>query len=212
MLQIVFVLDDDNAVRGALGTLLQAKGYAVKAYASAEAFLAELNPALAGCVLLDVRMPGLSGPELQERLLEMNVSLPVIMITGNADLPTAVKTMKAGAVDFIEKPFEEDVLLQSVDKALTLSAKQHAQSVSAENWQKNLGKLTPREREVLEQIVQGHPNKIAAYHLGISPRTVEIHRARVVEKLEARNFSHLIQMAIAADMVSLDVEPPEDGS
>lgn len=211
MLQIVFVLDDDEAVREALGTLLQARGYAVKAYASAEAFLAELNPTLAGCVLLDVRMPGLSGPELQERLIEMKVPLPVIIITGNADLPTAVRTMKAGAIDFIEKPFDEHALLESVDKALALSAKQHAQAVSTENWEKNLEKLTPREREVLEQIVQGHPNKIAAYHLGISPRTVEIHRARVVEKLEAKNFSHLIQMAIAAGMVSLEDDRLKDG-
>ncbi|MEQ8744181.1 response regulator [Parasphingorhabdus sp.] len=209
MLQIVFVLDDDDAVREALGTLLQAKGYAVRAYESAEAFLEELNPALSGCILLDVRMPGLSGPELQERLLDMNVSLPVIMITGNADLPTAVKTMKAGAIDFIEKPFEKGALLESVEKALALSAKQHAQAVSTDNWERNLGKLTPRERQVLEQIVQGHPNKIAAFHLGISQRTVEVHRSRIIEKLEARNFSHLIRMAIAAEVLSLDEEPPE---
>ena len=205
-LPIVFILDDDEAVRESLGALLQANGHAVKSYGSAEAFLTELDPNLVGCIVLDVRMPGMSGPDLQERLVEMNVPLPIIIITGSGDLPTAIKTMKAGALDFIEKPFAEDVILEAVTGALALGEKLHVEAVAAQNWHRNLSKLTAREREVLEQVALGHPNKIVAFNLGISARTVEIHRARVIEKLEARNFSHLVRMAIAAGIVSLDEE------
>ncbi|MGD2132012.1 MAG: response regulator FixJ [Maricaulaceae bacterium] len=200
----VYVLDDDDAVRDSLSALLESCGYPVRAYAAGESFLSDLDENWAGCVVLDVRMPGLSGLELQERLAAMNVPLPVIIVTGHGDLPMAVRAMKAGAVDFIEKPYDEDVLLESVREALSRGAKQQADAASAEALKANLARLTPREQQVLEQVALGHPNKVVAYNLGISPRTVEIHRARVVEKLQARNLSHLVRMAIAAGVVSAD--------
>jgi two-component system response regulator FixJ len=204
----VFVLDDDDAVRDALGALLESCGLPVRTYGSGESFLAELSTGLTGCVVLDVRMPGLSGLELQEQLGEMNIPLPVIIITGHGDLPMAVKAMKAGAVDFIEKPFDDEVILESIHEALSRGAKIHAEAASAEAVKANLNRLTAREREVLEQVAVGHPNKVIAYNLGISPRTVEIHRARVIEKLQARNLSHLVRMAITTGIISGDDATP----
>lgn len=200
----VFILDDDDAVRDALGALFKSCGLSVRTYESGEAFLANLGADFVGCVVLDVRMPGLSGLELQKQLTEMNIPLPVIIITGHGDLPMAVKAMKAGAVDFIEKPFDDEEILASVHEALSRGARMYADAVSAAALNANLKRLTAREREVLEQVVLGHPNKAIAYSLGISPRTVEIHRARVIEKLRARNLSHLVRMAIAAGIVDTD--------
>lgn len=199
----VFVLDDDDAVRDALGALFRSCGLQARTYGSGESFLADLVPGFVGCIVLDVRMPGLSGLEVQERLAAMNASLPVIIVTGHGDLPMAVKAMKAGAVDFIEKPFDDDVILESVREALSQGDRMHAESASAEAVKANLGRLTAREREVLEQVALGHPNKVIAYNLGISSRTVEIHRARVVEKLQARNLAHLVRMSIAAGVIGV---------
>ncbi|MEQ9811505.1 MAG: response regulator FixJ [Azospirillaceae bacterium] len=204
----VYVLDDDAAVRDALGALLESCGLPVRTYGSGESFLAELSLDLTGCVVLDVRMPGLSGLELHERLTEMNTPLPVIIITGHGDLPMAVKAMKAGALDFIEKPFDDEVILESIHEALSRGAKIHAETASAEALRANLNRLTAREREVLEQVAVGNPNKAIAYNLGISPRTVEIHRARVIEKLRARSLSHLVRMAIGAGIINGDDETP----
>ena len=204
----VFVLDDDDAVRDALGALLESCGLPFKTYASGEPFLAELTADTVGCVVLDVRMPGLSGLELQARLNRMNIPLPVIIVTGHGDLPMAVRAMKAGAVDFIEKPFDDEVILESIREALSRGTKMHADAASAKEVQTNLERLTAREREVLEQVALGHPNKIIAYNLGISPRTVEIHRARVTEKLRARSLSHLVRMAIAAGVIAADDAKP----
>lgn len=204
----VFVLDDDDAVCEALGALLESCGLSVRTYGSGESFLTDLSADLTGCIVLDVRMPGLSGLELQEQLSEMNIPLPVVIITGNGDLPMAVKAMKAGAIDFIEKPFDDEVILESIHQALSRGAKIHADAASVEAVTENLNRLTAREREVLEQVAVGHPNKVIAYNLGISPRTVEIHRARVIEKLRARNLSHLVRMAIAAGIISGDDAAP----
>lgn len=204
----VFVLDDDDAVRDALAALLASNGHAVKSYGSGEAFLADLRADFTGCVVLDVRMPGLSGLELQERLAEMQVRLPVIIVTGHGDLPMAVRAMKAGAVDFIEKPYREEAILESVREALSRGVKLQADAAAAEQLRENIERLTPREREVLEQVALGRPNKVVAYELGISARTVEIHRARVIEKLQARNLAHLVRLAIAAGIVSADHETP----
>lgn len=197
----VFVLDDDNAVRDALGALFESFGLSVRTYESAESFLRDLSGDFFGCIVLDVRMPGLSGLELQEQLAAMNITLPVIIVTGHGDLPMAVKAMRAGAVDFIEKPFDDDVILRSVQEALSRGSKLRAESASGEAVKVNLKRLTARELEVLEQVALGHPNKVIAYNLGISSRTVEIHRARVVEKLQARNLAHLVRMAIAAGII-----------
>ncbi|MEQ9642093.1 MAG: response regulator FixJ [Alphaproteobacteria bacterium] len=199
--QTVFVLDDDEAVRDSLGALLESCGLHFRSYASGETFLAELDAGFAGCVVLDVRMPGLSGLELLEQLAAMKTPLPVIIVTGHGDLPMAVKAMKAGAVDFIEKPFDDESILESIHVALARGAKLQAETASAQVVEANVKRLTARERQVLEQVVQGHPNKVIAYNLSISPRTVEIHRARVIEKLQARNLSHLVRMAITAGII-----------
>ncbi len=205
---IVFVLDDDAAVRDSLSELLQSCAYAVRTFESCDAFLTELDEDMDGCIVLDVRMPGMSGLELQAQLAEMNCLLPVIIVTGHGDLPMAVKAMKAGAIDFIEKPYDDEEILSSVRDALSRGAEQRANAATAAAVQTNIAKLTPREREVLEQVALGHPNKIVAYNLGISPRTVEIHRARVIEKLSARNLSHLVRMAITAGIVGTDDARP----
>lgn len=200
----VFVLDDDNAVRDALSALFESCSLPVKTYESGESFLADLSADFVGCVVLDVRMPGLSGLELQSQLAAMNIPLPVIIVTGHGDLPMAVKAMKAGAVDFIEKPFDDEAILESVREALSRGVKMWADMASAETVKANLERLTARESEVLEQVALGHPNKVIAYNLDISPRTVEIHRARVIEKLQARNLSHLVRIAIAAGIIGAD--------
>jgi two-component system response regulator FixJ len=197
----VYVLDDDDAVRDALSALFESVGLSVGTYGSAESFLQDLSGDFVGCIVLDVRMPGLSGLQLQEQLAAMNTPLPVVIVTGHGDLPMAVKAMKAGAVDFIEKPFDDEVILASVQEALSRGSKLRAESASGEAVKVNLKRLTARELEVLEQVALGHPNKVIAYNLGISSRTVEIHRARVVEKLQARNLAHLVRMAIAAGII-----------
>lgn len=199
--QTVFVLDDDDAVRDALAVLFESYGLPVKTYASGESFLRELRADLSGCVVLDIRMPGLSGLELQQLLLAKDIPLPVIIVTGHGDLPMAVKAMKAGAVDFIEKPFDDEVLLESVRLALSRGGRMRANAALAESSKQGIDRLTAREREVLEKVALGHPNKVIAYDLGISPRTVEIHRARVIEKLQAQNLSHLVRIAIAAGII-----------
>lgn len=197
----VFVLDDDDGVRDALRALFESFDLSVMTYGSAESFLRDLSSDWVGCIVLDVRMPGLSGLELQEELAAMNISLPVIIVTGHGELPMAVKAMKAGAVDFIEKPFDDDVILGSVREAFSRGSKLRAETASSEAVKVNLKRLTARELEVLEQVALGHPNKVIAYNLGISSRTVEIHRARVVEKMQARNLAHLVRMAIAAGII-----------
>ena len=196
--QTVFVVDDDEAVRDSLKVLLESSGLAVATFGSGQDFLDCLDSARSGCVILDVRMPGLSGLELQGMLAESKDTIPVIIITGHGDLPMAVQAMKAGAVDFIEKPVDPDVLLESVRVALARSKKTIDDTSFLGDLHDRLARLTPRERDVLEQLVVGNLNKIIAHELGISPRTVEVHRARVFEKMEAKNLSHLVRLAIAA--------------
>ena len=204
--QIVFVLDDDDAVRDSLKALLESAGLEVEIFGSGKEFLSDLDPTRGGCLVLDVRMPGLSGLEIQEKLAEKGNAMPVIIITGHGDIPIAVQAMKAGAVDFIEKPFGDDVILESVHRALKHGEQIQRDASSATELGARLARLTPRERDVLEKLVIGNPNKIIAYELGISPRTVEIHRARVIEKMEARSLSHLVRLAIAAGAVPEETE------
>lgn len=194
--QIVFVVDDDPAVRDSLTVLLGAHGHATLSFESAGAFLASLPAGRHGCALVDIHMPGMSGLELQVALRERGVALPLIMMTGFAEVPIAVRAMKAGAVDFIEKPFDEDVIVAAVERALAID-RDSRQGAAAPGLTERLGRLTAREREVFDLLSLGEPNKVVAQKLQISPRTVEVHRARVMEKLEARSLSDLVRIAIA---------------
>jgi two-component system response regulator FixJ len=203
----VFVVDDDDAVRDSLTILLESAGYRAEPYGSGRALLEAVGPQARGCIIADVRMPGMDGLELQQALAQRGVGLPVIIMTGHGDVPIAVRAMKAGAVDFVEKPFAEDAMLSAV--AAAMQREQQASRGSGVRLDaaalERLSQLTPRERDVLEALVSGHPNKVIAHRLQISPRTVEIHRARIMEKMAARSLSHLVRVSLAAG-----VEPRED--
>ncbi len=194
----VFVVDDDEAVRDSLMALLDAVGLKAESHGSARDFLAAYDSSRPGCLVLDVRMPDMSGLELQKELAASRIRIPVIIITGHGDVPMAVEAMKAGAVDFIEKPFRKDTLLDSIHRALAHCAPAPRGEVASAEVAARIAQLTPRERDVLEGLVIGRPNKVIAFGLGISPRTVEIHRARVMAKMQARSLSHLVRMALAA--------------
>jgi two-component system, LuxR family, response regulator FixJ len=202
--QIVFIVDDDDAVRESLAVLLETSGFIIAQFSSGQDFLDAVEPAQNGCLILDVRMPGLSGPEVQAKLAERDITLPVIVMTGHGDLAMAVRAMKAGAVDFIEKPASIGEITEAVRTALNISAESWAAANQADEIRQRLARLTTREREVLDELVIGNLNKVIAYNLDISPRTVEIHRARAMEKMQARNLAHLVRMAITAGAVADD--------
>jgi two-component system response regulator FixJ len=195
----VHVIDDDAAVRGSLTFLFDAAGFAVRSYPSAAAFLDGVGTLGAGCVLTDVRMPGFDGLALLRRLAELGVAMPVIVMTGHADVPLAVQALKEGAFDFIEKPFDDARLLAAVQGALEAGRRRHGEAAGLEAITGRLASLTPREREVLDGLVAGRPNKTIAYDLGTSPRTIEVHRARVMEKMQARSLAELVRMVLALD-------------
>jgi two-component system response regulator FixJ len=194
----VFIVDDDAAVRDSLDALLAAFGYETECFASGADFLDVCADIGKGCVLLDIRMPDLGGMEVQAALQDRRPDLPVIMITGHGDVSMAVRAMKAGAVDFVEKPIREDALVESIEAALQIARRSERQQAMCAAARRNIDKLTPREREVLELLVIGRPNKAIAQALDCSPRTVEIHRARIMEKMAARSLPHLVRLAIAA--------------
>ncbi|MDH3739394.1 MAG: response regulator [Alphaproteobacteria bacterium] len=194
----VFVVDDDDAVRRSIRALLESDGLTTRGFESAQAFLDGFSAEDSGCLVVDVQMPGMSGLELQNHLTRQGIDLPIIIITGHGDVPMAVQALKAGAFDFIEKPLDDEIFLDSVWRALERSeALEQEKSFVAEALA-HIALLTPREHEVLEQLVTGRPNKVIAYELGISTRTVEAHRSRVMEKMQSRSLSHLVRMAIAA--------------
>jgi two-component system, LuxR family, response regulator FixJ len=193
---LVHVIDDDEAMRDSLMFLLKSVKMPAVAYPDAEAFLHELPAINSGCVVTDVRMPGMSGLDLLKRLREVKNSMPVIVITGHGDIPLAVEAMKHGASDFLEKPFEDDLLLDAVRKALRDHASQQEHSGARAAIEERLARLSVRERQVLEGLVVGHPNKTIAYDLNISPRTVEIYRANVMTKMDAKSLSELVRMAL----------------
>ena len=198
---IVHVVDDDEAMRDSMAFLLRAGNFQVQTYAAATDFLEALPQIKAGCVVTDVRMPGMSGIELLQRLRELKVSLPVIVVSGHGDVPLAVEAMKTGALDFIEKPFDDDVFLRAVRTALSAHAVDSQRQAQKATINSRLESLSNREREVLEGLVAGHPNKTIAYDLGISPRTVEIYRANVMEKMQAGSLSDLVRMALVGGLL-----------
>ena len=198
---IVHVVDDDEAMRDSMAFLLRAENFQVQTYADAADFLAALPQIKVGCVVTDVRMPGMSGIELLQRLRELKVSLPVIVVSGHGDVPLAVEAMKTGALDFIEKPFDDDVFLRAIRLALSAHAVDSQREAQKATINSRLESLSNREREVLEGLVAGHPNKTIAYDLGISPRTVEIYRANVMEKMQARSLSDLVRMALVGGLL-----------
>jgi two-component system response regulator FixJ len=194
----VFIVDDDAAVRDSLEALLLALGYETEAFETGGAFLKACETVCSGCVLLDIRMPDINGLEVLARLHGRRPDLPVIMITGHGDVTMAVRAMKLGAVDFIEKPVREEALVESVEAALQIARESERQQAFHDVALANVGKLTPREREVMEMLVIGQPNKVIAQALDCSPRTIEIHRARIMEKMAARSLPHLVRLALAA--------------
>src|SRR5689334_15371581 len=193
---VVHVIDDDQAVRESLSFLLKSAGLSVDTYESATSFLHRMSEVTTGCVITDVRMPDLSGIDLLNRLKEMRVRLPVIVITGHADVPLAVQAMKSGALEFFEKPFDDEILLSAVKAALQHQGADAKRDADRAQILVRLATLSNRERQVLEGLVAGHPNKTIAYDHGISPRTVEIYRANVMAKMQAASLSDLVRMAL----------------
>lgn len=199
---LVHIVDDDASVRDSLAILLESAGFSVKAHGSAREFLHALPDHPAGCVLTDVQMPELNGLELQRRMTELGIGLPVIVMTGHGDVPIAVEALKAGATDFLEKPFDDEQLLTAVTSALAADQRARDEANAVADVAARLATLTPREREVLDRLVAGLPNKTIAYDLGSSPRTVEVHRARVMEKMGARSLPELVRMTIAVEQAA----------
>lgn len=196
--QPIHVIDDAEDVRESLAILLDCSGFRARTYASALEFLDVVRPGWLGCIVADVRMPGMTGIELQKELILRGIRLPVIIITAHADVPMAVAALKAGAVDFIEKPFRDELLLSSIRTALSTPADEIGRPGGAGIGARLAG-LTAREREVMLLLVAGHPNKVVADRLGISSRTVEVHRAHIMDKTQARSLADLVRMACLYD-------------
>lgn len=199
MNETVFVVDDDPDVREAIVFLLEGEGLRVESFAEPHAALAALGPQSRGCLVLDVRLPQMDGLQLQEALHERAVSMPVVFISGHGDIPLAVRAVQAGALDFLEKPFRDDVLLEKVHNGLEMDRSTHASQAERAAVEERLRELTPREREVMEGMLQGKLNKLIASDLDVSVRTVEVHRANVLDKLHARNSSDMVRMVLSTE-------------
>jgi two-component system response regulator FixJ len=196
--RLVHLVDDDESVRRSVGFMLKTSGFQVLSYGSGVELLKEAKALASGCILLDIRMPGMDGLEVQQALREAGVSAPVIIMTGHGDVPLSVKAMKAGAIDFIEKPFEKAALLSALEQGFASLHRSADSRERAKSATVRLQVLTTREREVLDGLAEGLPNKTIAYDLGISPRTVEIHRANLMTKLGVRTLSEVLRLAFAA--------------
>jgi len=196
----IYIVDDDQAVRESLQMLLETSGYAVRVFASAGDFLEVAESLEFGCLVADLQMPEMDGLELLHQLNELGVRLPAVVVTAHGDIATAVRAMRAGAIDFVEKPFTTEALQNGIRMALAQRPRPSSADQARLAIQERLKILSPREREVLDGMVAGHPNKVIAYRLSLSPRTVEIHRARVMDKMQARSLSELVRLALAAGL------------
>jgi FixJ family two-component response regulator len=191
----IFVVDDDEAVRRSLRLLVESVGLNTQTYSTAEDFMNAYDPAQSGCLLLDIRMPGMSGLELQSKLAAEGINIPIIIITGHGDVPMAVEAVKAGAFDFIEKPFRDQVLLDDIRKAIEIDAQTRRKQAERDDIMARIALLTPREREVMDLLVIGKSNKGIAYELGISQKTVDFHRAHVLEKMGVDSVVQLVRLS-----------------
>jgi two-component system response regulator FixJ len=199
---LVYLVDDEFAVRDSLTLLIESTGQTVRSFASAEAFLNYYDPEKPGCLLLDVRMPTMSGLELQGELIKREISIPIIFISGHAGIPDSAKAFRAGAVDFLEKPFDNEILLERIDEAIKKDLASREQLIEHREIQNRLDHLTVREQEVLSLIVKGHSNKEMARMLDISNRTVEAHRASIMGKMHAKSLAELMLMVTQSEMLS----------
>jgi two-component system, LuxR family, response regulator FixJ len=199
MTATVFIIDDDHDVREALQLLMESVGLQVESFTSAQEYLDQFDPQRPGCLVLDVRMPGMSGLDLQARLSAEQIHPPIIIITGHGDIPMAVRAVQAGAIGFLEKPCNDQVLLDSVHRALEQDSRQRGEASRIADIKSRQEQLTPRELEVMEQVVKGKRNKVIAADLGVSQSTVEVHRSRVMEKMGAQSLSDLMRMVIALE-------------
>lgn len=198
--KVIHIVDDEESIRRSVSFMLKTSGYQVETWSSGQAFLKEVKHAEHGCILLDVRMPEIDGLEVQRALADRGVTMPVVIMTGHGDISIAIRAMKAGAVDFLEKPFEKAALIAAIEESFERIANATNASARAADAETILGVLTPRERDVLEGLAKGLPNKTIAYDLGISPRTVEVHRANVMTKLDVRSLSDALRIAFAAGL------------
>lgn len=198
--RIVHLVDDEDAIRRSVGFMLRTAGFDVVAYPSGVTFLAAVGKAAPGCVLLDIRMPEIDGLEVQRILAERGISFPIVVLTGHGDITLSVRAIKAGAIDFLEKPFEKAALLSAIEEAFAQLGNAQIQGLDADAAILRLAVLTPRERDVLAGLVRGQPNKITAYELSISTRTVEVHRANLMHKLEVNSLSDALRIAFAAEI------------
>ncbi|MEX2475723.1 response regulator FixJ [Marinobacter sp.] len=195
--QTVYVVEDDEAVRDSLELLLKSDGKSVKPYENATAFLRDYSEKMAGCIVLDIRMPGMDGMELQKKLNDKHSILPIIFVTGHGDVPMAVDAMKEGAVDFIQKPYREEALLEKIEAALEQDREQRKSLDEKQEIIKRIKSLTPREHEIMDRMIAGQANKVIAIELEISQRTVEIHRSRVMHKMGTHSLAHLVRMVLS---------------
>ncbi|MGO1462375.1 MAG: response regulator FixJ [Oleiphilaceae bacterium] len=195
--QTVYVVEDDEAVRDSLELLLRSDEKTVKTYESAAVFLKDYSETMAGCIVLDIRMPGMDGMELQKKLNEKHSILPIIFVTGHGDVPMAVDAMKEGAVDFIQKPYREEALLEKIEAALEQDLEQRRTLDEKQEIIRRIKSLTPREHEIMDRMIEGQANKVIAIELEISQRTVEIHRSRVMHKMGTHSLAHLVRMVLS---------------
>lgn len=195
--QTVYVVEDDEAVRDSLELLLKSDGKPVQTFENATSFLKEYSDKMAGCIVLDIRMPGMDGMELQKKLNDKHSILPIIFVTGHGDVPMAVDAMKEGAVDFIQKPYREEALLEKIEAALTQDLEQRKTLDEKQEIIRRVKSLTPREHEIMDRMIAGQANKVIAIELEISQRTVEIHRSRVMHKMGTHSLAHLVRMVLS---------------
>ena len=200
--QRVFIVDDDEAVRDSITLLLDTLSIPSIAFPSANDFLDAYDESLVGCLVLDIRMPGMNGLELQDRLDAMDAHIPIVFVTGHGDIPMAVEAMKKGAIDFIRKPFRDQELIDRIQQAFSLEAVERAGRATIDDAKRRRDRLTPREGEVFERVASGQSNKVVAIELGISERTVEIHRSNVMEKMEARTLADLVRSKVLLEQDS----------